>query len=155
MKLPYTGPDGPNDHEVCRPEPDKLGVADPPGRLFYSKYANYPFKLDAYFYLIVTDIIGTRIAQIEYKVEIVKTEEDDIPNTVNRVYAIKKRDLVRNWDLWTRQNRNRDRQKMLNTHSKVWWGINTDAIMWVFAGRAWLYFTPPKIELFQISETVM
>jgi hypothetical protein len=98
FKLPRQMPDGPPDHEVLRPSENKLVVADPPG-LWMSNQSDYPFKLDAHFYLMVSDKTGVRIAQIEYDVDIEKTTFENIPNKVNRIVATRKRDLVRNRDL--------------------------------------------------------
>lgn len=97
-KSPRTGPDGPPAREICRPSKDKLAVADPPGQWALSD-SSYPFKLKAHFYLIVSDKSGHRIAQVEYNVDIEKTDKNNVPNKVNRISPTKKRDLVRNRDL--------------------------------------------------------
>lgn len=99
LSYPHIGPDGPPPHEVCSPNEDKMAVADAPGKWSWGPFDRYPFKLDAHFYLMVTDKKGNRIAQAEYNVEIEKTDKDNIPNKVNRIYATKKRDFVRNRDL--------------------------------------------------------
>ena len=98
IQRPWNGPDGPQPFEICRPSLNKLAVADGPGKKWLDDLS-YPFKLNAHFYLMVSDMLGHRVAQVEYNVEIEKTNKNNIPNEVNRIYPTKKRDLIRNRDL--------------------------------------------------------
>jgi hypothetical protein len=89
--------DGPPAHEIRRPAPDTLVVADSPGPRALAA-TDYPFGLSADFTLTVA-AAGTDIARIRYGVRISKTSATNIPNAQNTVSATDKEDLVRSRNL--------------------------------------------------------
>lgn len=88
-------PDGPAAHEIQRPATDSLVVADGPGVTALGT-SQFPYVHQSTFGLTVSAADGTAIARIRYGVHISKTSKTNVPNDVNTITSIEKRDLVRN-----------------------------------------------------------
>jgi hypothetical protein len=92
------GPDGPPAHEVQRPSPDKIVIADAPGGISVTS-AQFPYIYRSHFRVTVADSDGQDIAHIRYDVRIEKRSATDIPNTENSIVAVAKEDTARSRSL--------------------------------------------------------
>jgi peptidoglycan hydrolase-like protein with peptidoglycan-binding domain len=90
--------DGPAAHEIQRPTPDTIVIADAPG-LSGLAAASFPVTYRAHFILTVNDAANAPIARINYDVLIERRTQAEIPNTENRVVATAKKDFVRGKNL--------------------------------------------------------